>query len=317
MQSATKQHVPYDKIELMVRKTFSCKPVEVLEMEEGFFNAVYSILLETGRRVVLKVAPHESVRVMSYEKNIIYTEVTMLQKMRNYTSIAVPAMYYYDAAQTVVPSSYFFMEYLDGESLQKVRRDLPKDVQDAIDEELGRNNRLINSIHGTKFGYYGQKDRQRASWYEAFCGILKDVLDDCRYYDIDLHYEPEKFMELLEHDRECFEEVRTPCLVHWDLWDGNVFIRDDKVQGIIDWERCLWADHLMEYGFRTHHHNEAFYRGYGVRPFTSTQEQRIRWYDLYLCLTWIAEYYCRDYQDEQFYRSMWKQYQDAAAHLHV
>ncbi len=317
MQSATKQHVPYDKIELMVKKTFFCKPVEAEEIEEGYFNAIYRIRLETGKQVVLKVAPPEHVRVMSYEKNIMYTEVTMLQKMKNFTSIAVPAMYYYDAAQTVLRSGYFFMEYLDGLSLREARKTLSRASQTAIDEELGRNNRLINSIHGAKFGYYGQKNRQRSSWYEAFHGMLDDILGDCRYYNIDLRYDPSVFVELLEKDRSCFEEVKTPCLVHWDLWDGNIFIKDEKIQGIIDWERCLWADHLMEYGFRTHHHNEAFYRGYGARPFSPTEQRRIHWYDLYLCLTWIVEYYCRDYQDDFFYRNMWKQYRDAVGHLNL
>jgi aminoglycoside phosphotransferase (APT) family kinase protein len=317
MHSATRQHVPFDKIEILCKKTFSCKPVEAVEMEEGFSNAIYSILLENGKRVILKVAPPRHVRVMNHEKNIMYTEITMLQKMKNYTSIQVPSMYYYDAAETVVPSSYFFMEYLDGDNLHDVRKNLSREVQNTIDEELGRNNRLINSIHGVKFGYYGQRDRQRDSWYEAFRVMMEDILEDCRYYSIDLQYEPETFLTLLESSKACFDEVKTPCLVHWDLWDGNVFVKDGKVQGIIDWERSLWADPLMEDGFRTHHHNEAFYRGYGIKPFTTTEELRIRWYDLYLCLTWLAEYSCRDYQDERYYSSMWKQYHDAVEHLNM
>ena len=284
-------------------------------MEEGFSNAIYRIELENGRRVILKVAPQDSVRVMKYEKNIMYTEITMLQKMKNYTSIQVPSMYYYDAAETVIPSGYFFMECLDGELLKNVRSSLSREVQDSIDEELGRNNRLINSIEGTKFGYYGQKNHQRRSWYDAFRGMMEDILDDCRYESVDLIYEPETILDSLESQRECFTDVVIPRLIHGDLSDGNVFIKDGKIQGIIDWERCMWADALMEQGFRTHQHNEAFYRGYGIRPFTPVEEQRIRWYDLYWCLIRIAEYYCRDYQDETFYKDMWKMYHDAVMHL--
>ena len=33
--------------------------------------------------------------------------------------------------------------------------------------------------------------------------------------------------------------------------DGNVFILNKRITGIIDFERCLWADELMEVGFRT------------------------------------------------------------------
>ncbi len=317
MQSLTKQEVPYDKIHLMVQKTFFCKPQTVEEMHEGYFNATYHIRLESGKDVVLKVAPKDNVRVMSYEKNIMYTEVTMLQKMKNFTSVAVPAMYYYDAAKTILDSEYFFMEYLDGDSLHKVRKSLTKETQKTIDEELGKVNRLINSVHGTKFGYFGRKTRQRSSWYEAFYAMLNDILGDCRHYNIDLHYDQSTFVKHLEKDRSCFDEVKTPCLVHWDLWDGNIFIKDGEIQGIIDWERCLWADPLMESGFRTHNHNEAFYRGYGMVPFSPTEQRRVYWYDLYLCLTWIVEYYCREYQDEFFFKNMWKQYADATMHLNL
>ena len=30
-----------------------------------------------------------------------------------------------------------------------------------------------------------------------------------------------------------------------------------RIPGVIDWERCLWADPLMEVGFRTYDGNKA------------------------------------------------------------
>jgi aminoglycoside phosphotransferase (APT) family kinase protein len=35
-------------------------------------------------------------------------------------------------------------------------------------------------------------------------------------------------------------------LVHFDLWDGNVFVDDRRVSGLIDGERCFYGDTLAE-----------------------------------------------------------------------
>ena len=51
----------------------------VTELKEGWFNVAYNVKLADGREVVLKIAPPQDVEVMSYEKNIMYTEVTAMR----------------------------------------------------------------------------------------------------------------------------------------------------------------------------------------------------------------------------------------------
>lgn len=74
-----------------------------------------------------------------------------------------------------------------------------------------------------------------------------------------------RLLSRLEEEKEFFEEVTVPCLVHWDLWEGNVFVSGGKITGIIDWERALWADPLLELGFRTYDDPADFLEGYGKR----------------------------------------------------
>lgn len=68
-------------------------------------------------------------------------------------------------------------------------------------------------------------------------------------------------------DKLVFEEVTKPYLVHRNCWDGNIFVEGGKVTGIIDWERCLWADPLLEVNFRIHGDNRWFRKGYGKEQF--------------------------------------------------
>lgn len=299
------QDLSDDLLALLVKKAFSCSVSDVERVEQAHSNAVYNITLSTGRKVVLKVSPYDDVKLMHHEKNMMYTEVTVLQKMKNYTTIEVPEMYYYDASHTELKASYFFMEYLDGDNYRDVREALSRQAQAQIDEELGRYNKVINDITGSSFGYYGRHKRQRDNWFEAFNDMMKDIMDDAKYYNAQLPYDEDMINQRLHDDKYVFDEVKEPRLVHCDLWDGNVFIKNGRVQGIIDWERCLWGDPLMELAFKPGYQRDAFMRGYGAREYTENEQIRIKWYSLYTSLSYITEYFSRGTDDERVFMKIW------------
>ena len=60
-----------------------------------------------------------------------------------------------------------------------------------------------------------------------------------------------RFSILCAEAHPALDEVQSPRLVHWDLWDGNVFVDPATAQitGISDFERSLWGDPLMEVNF--------------------------------------------------------------------
>ena len=89
-------------------------------------------------------------------------------------------------------------------------------------------------------------------------------------------------------------------MVHWDAWDLNCFVKDGKVTGILDFERALWADPLMEAQFRA----LAFggvsesMRGYGKTTFTHEEDERCHLYTLHLALVMKTECYYRKYDSD-------------------
>lgn len=76
-------------------------------------------------------------------------------------------------------------------------------------------------------------------------------------------------------------------------------IQNNKISGIIDWERALWGDILMEYNFRSFAWNTDFLQGYGIQQLSARQEERISWYDTYLNLILYIEAFYRKYPDRQ------------------
>jgi aminoglycoside phosphotransferase (APT) family kinase protein len=96
------------------------------------------------------------------------------------------------------------------------------------------------------------------------------------------------------------DEIASPCLVHWDLWDGNIFVDPEtrQITGIIDCERALWGDPLMEVNFGAFGVNPALMDGYGQEMLAlPAAKTRRALYNVYLWLIMIIECAYRQYDN--------------------
>lgn len=127
-----------------------------------------------------------------------------------------------------------------------------------------------------------------SSWKEAFRHLYLDVVKDGEAKSVDLPYET--LRQVLDVHSPLLDEVTCPCLIHWDLWDGNVFVlpNEGRISGIIDFERALHGDPLMEYCFMNKH--PEFLAGYGPSAIeTQGGATRRLIYDLYLYMIMAIE----------------------------
>lgn len=302
MESLTKNKQPKETIAKMVQKYFSpLAMTDYTELTEGFFNMAYEIRLSNGEKVILKIAPSKEMRIMTYEKNIMFSEVKAMKLAASLDGIPVPKVIGFDDSCTICSSPYFFMEKLSGKSLHTVRNLLTPEEINCIYEETGTINRKINEIRRPVFGYPGQPDFQGKEWYPVFRRMLEAGVDDARKGNVDVKIPIDRMWFCLDRDRAVFNEVTEPRLVHWDCWDGNIFVREGRVTGIIDWERSLFGDPLMEVGFRTYSDNSCFQKGYGLAALTENQKLRALWYDIYLMLLVSLEYEYRKYDTMDIY----------------
>jgi hypothetical protein len=124
------------------------------------------------------------------------------------------------------------------------------------------------------------------------------VILDGREMQVALDRPYEEFYALLERHFDVLDEVTTPCLVHWDLWDGNVFVDPAtlRITGLIDFERAMWADPLIEAVFGRPDPRSAYVTGYGGPLFEAPAEVTRRMlYNAYLFLIITVEGYFRHY----------------------
>jgi aminoglycoside phosphotransferase (APT) family kinase protein len=297
VDSASKTPVDRALAAAMVERAFGGERrlVRADPCEEGWFNAVHRLGLDDGSSVVLKVAPPPEVRVLRYEQGLITTEVDALRLVRERTDVPVPEVLFWDQSCELVPSPWFVMTVCPGALLSEVRTSLDEAAGAAVDAQLARIVASVNALTADRFGRPEPSAPRDDRWSTAFMRLVEDLLRDASGADLDLPIAAADLRSVL--DTEVLDVVTTPRLVHWDLWDTNVFVDDDAmVVGVIDFERVLWADPLMEAQFVGRRVHDEVVEAYGTPLFDQPGAvERRRLYDLYLGLVMTVECAYRHY----------------------
>lgn len=309
MESKTKNRKTREQIAAMIARGFDGIGLAdgedaVLELKDGWFNASYYVRLVDGREMVLKIAPPKGAEVMLYEKQLMTTEVAAMRLVRQNPIIPVPTIYFYDNAHDLCDADYFFMAKVDGESLDHVKASLSPETQATIERQIGEIICAVNGFTGSYFGYAGNPYLRASTWQEAFIKIVEAVLEDGVRKNAVYGYGYDEIRATFWQHASALAEVTIPCLVHWDAWDSNFFVKEGRISGIIDFERALWADPLMEAQFRYLAFGCGVTNtmcGYGKTAFTLAEEQRCWLYTLHLALVMNTECYYRNYDTNSVY----------------
>lgn len=298
MESLIKRKLSESELTAVTKKAFGQDATAFKELTDGWANAAYKVTLEDGRAVIVKAAPPRAAKMMSYEQGLMKAEVEVLRLVKQAGVVPVPSVYAHDASESLVNCEYFIMEMLEGEPYNKVKESLTEEQRYQIEYQLGVYNRQINDIRGERFGLYAASDETGFSWRETFHLLLLSVLADGEREGVRLPADYDTIRNEVSMRLGVLDEVTEPRLLHWDLWDGNVFIKDGAVTGIIDFERSLWGDPLMEHYFSHFNQSASFFEGYGMAALTPAQQGRRALYDLYLDLILCIECPFRQYEDQ-------------------
>ena len=298
----TKNRQSDEKIIEMAKNAFPDKTViRIRELTEGMCNVTYHVGFDDGSESILKIAAGSTAGYTSNEISLMRAEVAAMRLVSGRCSFKVAEVQYYDCSRTVCSGDYFFMEKLPGENYSFLKDKLPESVIRELNREIGRISRELTAITNAQFGFLGD-ERRYDSLFEFVKTMLTNLLSDARRKGVDTGCDEHQLIGELDGDRESFDEVRSATLVHWDMWEGNIFVCRNHVSGVIDWERALWGEAFMDDRFRRHNRNEDFLEGFGQRSFSESELKRIRWYDVILYLTMMIEVFYREFEDQSQYR---------------
>ena len=297
----TKNRQSEETITGMAKRAFPDKQIaEIKELTEGMCNVTYDITFEDGSESILKIAAKDRRGNTSNEVNLMRAEINAMKLVADNCSFKVADIQYYDASNTICDGNYFFMEKLEGDNFFLVRKGMSEEVIATIDTEIGKISRELLNIQNSEFGFLGE-DKRYDSLFEFVKQMLGNLISDARKREIDIVYDEQTLMNQLENDKSAFEAIHKASLVHWDMWEGNVFVKDGHVSGIIDWERALWGEPFMDDRFRMHSRSKHFLEGFGQTAFSEDELKRLRWYNIILYLTMMIEVFYRESDDKGQY----------------
>ena len=299
MESHTKNRQSDSVLRTLIARAFGSSQVPdgngfAEEITEGWFNVIYRIRLRDGEQVVLKVAPPADVPVLSREVGMMRSELEAMRLVSERTTVPVPRVLHADLTHEIVDADLFFMEFIDADNFgfSADAGLLEAEVVAAGNRELGALNREINSITGEHFGPLTGEGR--ATWRGAFTAMIQDVLADGRRVGVDLGWADEEVLAVLERHATSLNEVVVPRLVEVDLWAKNSMIEDGRIVAILDHERALWGDPLMEAGLTgldlpAFGDPTDFIEGFKLGELSEPEATRRRLYSLYLALLMVVE----------------------------
>ena len=173
--------------------------------------------------------------------------------------------------------------------------------RDELRAVLGGQVARLHTITGTGFGYpSGSVGPLRETWRAAFLDMVNAVLADAETFAVKLPRPIADILEWFNARAAVLDEVTTPVLVHFDLWDGNILVESGpgrhRIAALIDAERAFWGDPLAEFVslalYGDIERDAAFLDGYraagGAINFDIAARRRLSLYRAYLYLImWV------------------------------
>ena len=269
----------------------------------GTFNDVSRVTLSDGRRLILKVPPPPDVPVLTYERGILRTEALFYDLAAPHRQI--PAVVHAGFGHGDGVGDFLLMTELPGQPWPAVAGQITSGQRQRLRGELGR---IVAGLHAMTGSGYGYPARPLApSWRVAFGSMLDTILAEAEQYRVTLPRPAGEIRQRVARHESVLDEVSTPVLVHFDLWDGNILVDLDggtpRVGGLIDAERAFWGDPLADFVslalLGDIRRDEAFLTGYreadGPARLDASSPVRLALYRSYLYLIMLVEAVPRGY----------------------
>jgi aminoglycoside phosphotransferase (APT) family kinase protein len=296
-RSPTQRALSRSDLDRLATDALGAGVVDAAELSGGGFAAVWRLDLADARRVVVKVGPAPGVPLLRYETGMIAAEADYFRMVSAVPGVPVPGVLHHDG-------EVLFVEWLPGTSL--VGAGAGTDIASlgdkrvaAVRHQLGAAVAAVHTLTGDRFGYTGSRSHGD-TWPDAFAAMVEDLLADGVDWKVELPVDADAVRTAVKAHRELLSTVDRPALLHFDLWDGNVLAVDGRLTGLVDGERYLYGDPLLDFVSPAllrrieAEPGHPFVRGYESRSgrpvtFDESARRRLALYRMHLYLLMVVE----------------------------
>lgn len=243
MKSKTKSLIQEAKIRELFAQAGITQIHDISPLGAGEYNAVFAAS-DGNTSYALKIAPPAELKVLSYEKELMHSEVFWYEQIRKHTSICVPKVFYADFSREQIPTPYFIMELLPGKQLNEMDFSAAERTESiAAKAKMAAQ---IHKISGEGFGYL--QTGLKKTWYEAISSMVQSLIDDCHSLGQETE-DGKRLLAYIDTNKEILEEAKC-VMVNFDLWDSNVLCTRENGElhfAWIDPERSFWGDPIADF----------------------------------------------------------------------
>ena len=236
------------------------KVLQVVELKAGLFNNTYRV--ETSQNAyILKVAPREDACVFYNERYLMQRERSMSQKLQSIS----PLIPNYLSFFKIGDRDAFLQPLIKGRLWSEVISSLSEIENTKLWRQLGEFANKLHQCAGDQFGY-PSPGKSFTCWSQFIADNVKGMVEDCERHNV-LCVEIETYLRHLPHFYQALDEVKTPKLLHGDIWPRNVIVDgeglDISIKAVIDGERAFWGDPVSDWVLILYGVPDAFWQGYG------------------------------------------------------
>jgi aminoglycoside phosphotransferase (APT) family kinase protein len=257
----------------------------VEELGGGTFNETYLIEIPEKEKLVLKIAPPVT-------PDMYWDDVALMRREHNtlpfFASIGplIPKTIFVDFTHQIIGRDYVLQTFMEGDRWSNIEDELKQEESIDLWRQCGEIVKQIHETTGERFGY-PYPGRSFAHWSDVVLDRFSRIARSLRGYHIEIsHFST--ISEIVSSAQSVLDDIRTPRLLHGDLWTFNLLVtrKNGKpfITGVLDTERAWWGDPLVDWimfllSIRSEERYwqsrlAAFYSGYGTLGENETTQFR-------------------------------------------
>lgn len=227
-------------IDNVVKKAMGQTVLNKNRIIEGEANEVYDITLSNNSRVIARISPKSEGRFLQ--------EQIAIEKCRN-ADVPVPKIFYVGILPDTDNKQIILEEKLEGDSLSSIKKSLSEDELKRIAVKSGE---ILAKIHSISIEKYGWLDKNGNGTYENQTDyiLLKTEKKKDLYLSIakKITLNPKTILGSLYILRKYLDLYKNAksVLLHNDYGPKHIFVKDNIITGIIDFENAGGGDPLMD-----------------------------------------------------------------------
>lgn len=288
-QSSLYQEISVEKIrEIFAYALGETQIWEAELLDGGMFNTTYLVEYSAShKKAVLRLGPVNRHLIMGFEENLMNAEAYTYSVCR---SIGIPCsdVLACDTEKRVVDRDFMIASYIPSVVMSKA--ELTEESRRRLYRRLGIYLARLHQVTGEQFGFLSRicAGKTFRKWSDALIFEVEDISERLEGLGGLTAEETAALRHPFYQSRELLDEIKTPHLLHTDLWDGNVLLHGDplEIAAIIDSDRAVFGDVNFEFA-SPWMENAALMEGYtSILPKTTHpgDARRRQLYQMFYCL---------------------------------